>query len=375
MWHAYNLIRPTDIVRANTFRKVTHETNAITGARSIQTKRVNLTIRAEKLDYDAQMGELKVSGPVCVENDTAAMGSYHGLDLEVNRQFTLEKGAEGSQESWDAVALDMLKEATDIKKAASCWAVVMNEGMANICLLTQNQTLLRQRVEMSIPRKRTGHGADAHDKGMEKFYATTLSSLLRQMNFEELMKQEAPPPLVLGSPGFTAGAFLKYMQAEAWRKREQTLTKYAKESVLVVHTSSGHLHSLSEALKQQSVMSQLSDTKYGRESQFMERFMEELRKDNGRAWYGPREVIKAVDQGAVGRGGGVLLISNKLFRSNNIAERKKWVALVERVRQVEGGEVRVLSSAHESGKQLEGLGDIGALLTYPILDLDEDEEE
>lgn len=375
MWHAYNLIRPTDIVRAVTFRKVVQQTNAMTDARNIQTKRTTVSIRVEKLDYDAQIGELKVNGRVSAENEFVEMGAYHTLKLEVNRQFTLEKGEEGSEESWDTVALETLRDATDVKKAAQCWAVVLSEGMANICLLTENQTLLRQRVEMSIPRKRVGHGADAHDKGMEKFYSTTLSSMLRQMDFEEMIKADAPPPLILASPGFTAGTFLKYVQSSAWQKGDKSLTKYAKESVLVVHTSSGHLHSLSEALKQPAVISKLRDTKYGRETQLMERFMALLRQDDGRAWYGPQEVIKAVEQGAVGRGGGVLLISNQLFRSDDIAERKRWVALVERVRQVEGGEVRVLSSAHESGKKLEGLGNIGAILTYPIPDLDEDGDE
>lgn len=71
----------------------------------------------------------------------------------------------------------------------------------------------------------------------------------------------------------------------------------------------------------------------------------------------------------------MLLISNKLFRSQDVAVRKRWVALVEKVRNVEGGEVRVLSSAHESGKRLEALGDIGAILTFPLLDLDEEEVE
>lgn len=107
----------------------------------------------------------------------------------------------------------------------------------------------------------------------------------------------------------------------------------------------------------------------------MDRFFELLRLDDGRAWYGPREVERAVEKGAVGRGGGVLLISDKLFRANDVATRKRWVALVDRVAQVEGGEVRKLSSLHESGKRLEGLGNIAAILTYPLEDLDESEPE
>lgn len=58
----------------------------------------------------------------------------------------------------------------------------------------------------------------------------------------------------------------------------------------------------------------------------------------------------------------------------DVATRKKYVALVDKVKE-DGGEVRLLSSDHESGKRLESLGGIAAILTYPILDLDEDEEE
>jgi len=58
-----------------------------------------------------------------------------------------------------------------------------------------------------------------------------------------------------------------------------------------------------------------------------------------------------------------------------VKERRRWVKLVDQVRDVEGGEVRVLSSLHESGKRLEGLGNVAAILTYPLEDLDEDDGE
>jgi len=107
----------------------------------------------------------------------------------------------------------------------------------------------------------------------------------------------------------------------------------------------------------------------------MDKFCTLVRLDDGRAWYGPREVERAVDKGAVGRGGGVLLINNALFRAQHVGERRRWVALVDRVREVEGGEVRVLSSLHESGKRLEGLGGVAAILTYPLENLDEDDQD
>lgn len=122
-------------------------------------------------------------------------------------------------------------------------------------------------------------------------------------------------------------------------------------------------------------MSRLSDTQYAREAALMDRFMALLRSDDGRAWYGPKEVEEAVDRGAVGKGGGVLLISNELFRSQDSAVRARWVALVDRVKDKEGGEVRVLSSEHDSGRRLGALGGIAAILTFPLDELESEGEE
>lgn len=212
---------------------------------------------------------------------------------------------------------------------------------------------------------------------MAKFYQVTLESLLRQLDFNTSptasTSNEPVKPILLASPGFVAAGFQKHIQSVA--SMSIPALKRLLPSIVVVHSASGYLHSLSEVLQSPSVKALLADTKYARETKLMDDFMEHLRKDTNKATYGAREVEAAVDQGAVGRGGGVLLISNRLFRSQDVAERKRWVALVDRVRDVEGGEVRVLSSDHESGKRLDGLGGVAALLTFPIADLEFDSDE
>lgn len=259
-----------------------------------------------------------------------------------------------------------MQEAIREDKEGVIPAVVMQEGMANICLITEHQTILKQRVEVGIPRKRNGMAGD-HDKGLQNFYQTTFETLQRHVDILQ------PRPILLASPGFVAQGFQKYILDEASRTGDKALLAN-KSNLMVVHSSSGHLHSLNEVLKSPQVLSKLHDTKYARETRFMDEFMALLRKDDGRAWYGPSEVEQAVEKSAVGRGGGVLLISNSLFRSQQIGERKRWVRLVDKVKE-DGGEARVLSSDHESGKRLEGLGGIAAILTFPLEDLDEDEDE
>lgn len=269
----------------------------------------------------------------------------------------------------------MLEEACNTERRAELWAVVMGEGVANICLITEHQTILRQRVDVAVPRKRRG-GIDGHDRGLEKFYATTLSTLLRQMDLTSAASSASDKtvPLLLASPGFVAQTFLQYIKAEATRTTNKPLLALLP-SILVAHSSSHHVHALKEVMSSPALLSRLSDTKFARETALMDKFTTLLRQDDGRAWYGPREVERAVEKGAVGQGGGVLMISNALFRAQNVGERRRWVALVDRVRQVEGGEVRVLSSLHESGKRLESLGNVAAILTFPLEDLDEEEDE
>ena len=315
-----------------------------------------MTIRVTKLDFDALASQLHVSGRVAEENKHVKLGAHHTLDLELQRNFTLEKA-----DGWDSVALDILKESISQDAKAQLWAIIMQEGLANICLITDHQTILRQRVEVNLPKKRAG--SSDHDKALQKFYQQTYDTLLRQLDLSN------PKPLLLASPGFTASSFQQFIktQASTGDKRLKDLLP----RITVAHSASAHLHSLSEVLSSPAVTSKLSDTKFARETQLMDRFFSLLRADDARAWYGPRECERAVERGAVGKGGGTLLISNSLFRSQDIRTRHLWVKLVDEVKE-QGGEVRVLSSMHESGKRLEGLGDIAAILTFPIEDLDEE---
>ncbi|EKJ79480.1 hypothetical protein NXS19_003373 [Fusarium pseudograminearum] len=358
MWHAYNLILPSDIIHAHAIRKVTTTSN--TGSTASERVHTELAIKVKSTFFDPIISSLRVSGTVVAENPYVNLGSHHTLDLEVNRPFTIIK-----PEGWDSVARATLQETLSDDKDGAVAAVVMQEGLANICLITAFRTVLKVRVESVIPKKRDL--ASDQDAGMRRFYEKTLQTLLRTMDFSQSR------PLLLASPGFVAGDFKQYIANKGRDKADKVLTALAKQAT-VIHSNSGHVHSLNEILKSPEVLSGMKNMKFARETQYVDQLFERLKLDDGRAWYGTSVVEKAVNDGAVGPGGGVLLVNNSLFRSEDLATRKKYVALVEKVRS-DGGEARVLSSDHESGQRLSMLGDIAAILNYPMLDLDEDEEE
>ena len=54
-------------------------------------------------------------------------------------------------------------QACDPTATADLAAVVMQEGIAHVCLVTSSMTLVRAKIETSIPRKRKGMCAQ-HDK-------------------------------------------------------------------------------------------------------------------------------------------------------------------------------------------------------------------
>lgn len=360
MWHANNLIAVDDTVRAHAIRKVAKE--SVTGAASTERVHTDLTITVTSTFFDPGTSSLRVSGRVSAANTFVSTGQYHTLDLEINRPFTLWK-----KHGWDSVATEALRDALNQDRDGAVAAVVMDEHVANICLITDFQTVLRQRVSGPGGGKSAHAGSSKEEKATRRFFDTTLSALLRVIDFSQ------PRPLLIASPAFVATNFKQYIAEEGARLADKKLLGLAK-NVTVAQCANGSVHSLNEVLKKREVMALMKERKSISEAKYLDELAERIRNDDGRAWYGVKPVAKAVAEGAVGRGGGVLLVNNDLFRSQDIATRKQYVALVDKVKD-DGGDARVLSSDHQSGKRLEGLGGIAAILTYPMFDLDEEDGE
>jgi len=89
-----------------------------------------------------------------------------------------------------------------------------------------------------------------------------------------------------------------------------------------------------------------------------------------KAYYGYSHVNKANEELAIES----LLVTDELFRSSDVITRKKYVSLVESVRE-NGGKVFIFSSLHVSGAQLQQVSGVAAILRFPLPDLDELEED
>ena len=197
IWAAYNLVSTGDRVTCSTFRKV--QKVGATGTTSNTRVKLTLTVVVEKIDFEPkvfcvfssfsllrspvlffslQAGKLRLSGKVISDSPHIKRGAYHTLELEAPRKFTIGKN------EWDSVALDMVQEACDAKATADLAAVVMEMGLAHVCLVSKSMTITRARIELSVPRKRPG--SSQHDKQREKVLLVLLGfSVTHSFSFRQ----------------------------------------------------------------------------------------------------------------------------------------------------------------------------------------------
>ena len=318
--------------------------------------KISVTIRVAKVDFDPGSETMRVSGPCVVENAHIKMGAYHTLDLQLNKNFTITK------QLWDSIALDRMEEATNPERHADAAAVVMNEGVASVCLISGGMTHIRAKIEGSIPRKHKA-AVNSHDKAVTRFYENVLNAMVRHIPFDTVKA------IIIASPGFVRDQFMEYMLAETIRKDIRMVLEN-KLKFMLVHTSSGHVHALKEVLASEAVASKLADTKAAGEVRALNSFYEMMKMDPDRAFYGWKHVEAAQERQALG----TLLLVDDLFRSADIATRTTYVTLVDSVK-AQGVTVYIFSSLHPSGEQLLQLGGIAAILRFPLPDLEDLEDE
>ncbi|XP_044173942.1 protein pelota homolog [Acropora millepora] len=354
MWHAYNLIAVGDHLKSTTIRRVQNE--SMTGSVSSSKVRTTLTIAVEGIEFDTQACMLRIKGRNVEENQYVKMGAYHTIDLELNRKFTLIK------EYWDVIALERVEMACDPTQHADLGAVLLHEGLGHIILVTSSMTVVRAKIDMNVPRKRKGF-CSQHDKGLLKFYDALIQGILRHINFDVIKC------ILIASPGFVKEQFCDYMFQQALKSDWKAITENKSKFVLV-HSSSGHKHALKEVLSDPTVTARLAETKAAGEVKALDTFFSVLQTEPDRAYYGIHHVEKASEASAVE----TLLVTDELFRSTDLPTRKRYVKLVESIKD-NGGDVRVFSSLHVSGEQLGQLSGVAAILRFPMPEIDSEETD
>jgi protein pelota len=324
LWFLNNIIDKGDQIKGKTLRKL-----KVTEEASAERKKVFLAIQVEKVEFTAT--ELRVSGKVTEAPEDIPRGSYHTFAIEVGSTITIIKT------EWLGYQLDYLKEATTAKvpKIVLC---VFDREEALFAKLTRDGYEMLTTIKGKVTKKAV------QEKVKETFYESIVDQL------EQYDKRFELDKIILASPAFWKEDLYKVLGNQK-----------LKEKIIQATCSGVDETAIAEVLKRKETQEALRQERVSREMSIVEELFSKIAKQ-GPAAYGMKETAIAAEAGAVEH----LLVTDKIIQKAREAD--KFAALDKIMKQVDRakGKVWIVSTEHEGGKRLEGLGGIGAILRYKM---------
>ncbi len=330
LWYLSHIIDENDLVRGKTHRKIKVGDSA-KGGKTI-TKTITLTIRVEKVEFHKYSNILRVSGKIEEGTDDIAKGSYHTINVEPSVIITIIK------QRWLKYQLDKLKEAVK-EKAMKILICVLDREEACFAQMKRYGYEMMGEIKGDVQKK-----DDLEKKKKPSFYAEIIKQI---KDYDERMKLNT---IVIASASFWKEYLAKELKED----------KIKKKIIFATCSSSGK-NGIEEVLKRPEIISAIKDDMIIKEVNLVEDLFKEI-STNEKAAYGIKEVAKATELGAVKE----LLVTDFLIQKTR--EDGSYYKLDKIMKTVDDmkGKVHIISSEHEGGQRLNGLGGIGAVLRYCI---------
>ena len=252
------------------------------------------------------------------------------MEVKLNTPITIKK------QQWPKWAIKRLNQAIDASKKLSAIIIVLEDDTATIGLMRQFG------IEYYGPIKGHVSGKRIIDKNRQKNIVQFYDKVI-----ESIQKFDSIQNIVIAGPGFVKNDFYDYIKDK--------YKDLAKMSV-IESTGSGGRNGICEVLKKGTVEKLTSENRVAQEMGAINRLLTEIGKNSSKIAYGIKQTKNAINLGAVSE----LLILDTKVASENMGE---LMDMVENMK----GEVMVVSSEHEGGKQLESLGGMAAILRYEIV--------
>ena len=330
LWHLSHIVEVTDNVSSKTTRRIQDNTgDKLRSDRGVK-KTFYLGIDVESISFHLFTGKLRLTGVITRgPEDLIPLGSHHTLEVKLNTPLTIKKL------KWPNWALKRLKQAIDASKKLSAIIVVIEDDTATLGLMRQFGIEYYGPIKGNISGKRI---LDKNrNKNIVKFYETIIESINK---FDSIQN------VIVAGPGFYKNDFYDYLKD----KHKDLASKS-----IIENTGTGGRVGIHEVLKKGTVEKLTVENRVASEMFAVNSLLEEIAKNSSKVAYGVKECSEAINLGAVDK----LLILDNMVATNNLGQQ---MDMVENMK----GEVMVISSEHDGGKQLESLGGIAAILRYAL---------
>ncbi len=327
LWYLQSIIEPGDLVKGKATRKVKigDSENA-----KVTKKIFNLTIEAETIEFSATGHALRINGKIKEGPEDIPNDSYQSISLEEKSEFSLIKP------SWLSYQKQKLTEASE--KKYNYLILLLDREEAIFALTKKFGYTILVKTKGDVPKK-------SKETTINKDFHQELLKALEVYN-----DRHSPEAIVLASPAFYKDDLFKKIND----------TKLKSKIVLAI-ASSVDESALDEVLKRPELAVTLKNSRAREEQLYIEELLTAIKKE-GPAAYGEKEVLKASQAGAISS----LLITDDFIKKKR--ELQLFQPIEELMKHIDSlqGKVHLISSEHDGGKKLNGIGGIAALLRYKL---------
>ena len=330
LWYLNQIIETNDLVKGKTLRKIKigqEQQRKI----KIAKKSVFLQIQVEKVEFSKTSNILRVSGTIKQGPEDIPLGSYHTFNIEENTIIAIIK------QHWLKFQIDKLKEASKETKSKIL-----------ICVHDREEAYFALMKKYGYSLLSTIKGTVAKKADEQKVESTFYKDIIKQL--QEYDKRHNLNKIIIASPAFWKEDLMKELS-----------DKSLKDKIILATCSSVGENAINEVLKRPETEEALKQDRISKEFKVVDELLTEISKNN-LASYGLKETKNAAQAGAVK----TLLITDRFIQKRR--EENKYTEIEEMMKTVDKikGSIIVISSDHEAGKKLNGLGGIAAILRYKI---------
>ncbi len=329
LWSLSYLIEPGDIISARTFRKIKLGGDTDRDS-SVVKKPMFLSISVTKVEFHKYSSALRASGTIVSGPEDIPHGSHHTMNIEDGTIFELSKPQMLKYQR------DKLREATEEKPPKVLLLTHDREEAAFAVMKKYGYEMLAQ-VSGDVTKKdeQMAKTADFYDELLK-----ILTDYDTKYSFENI---------IIASPGFWKEYLMKKLPPQL-----------SKKCVPATVSAVGP-NGMNELLKRPEVKAVLDKQRAAGEMNMVEELLRRIGKEEPAA-YGLADTKDAVAAGAVSD----LLVTDGLIMAKRQEEKFHEIeVLMRKVDQMDGS-VHIISSEHDGGTRLDGLGGIAAILRYRI---------
>ncbi len=330
LWYLSNIIEPGDLIRGKTIRKI--KINKEGDRKTAISKRsIFLEIKVEKIEFHKYSNILRVSGKITKGPDDVSLASYHTFNLDENTVIGLKK------DNFLKYQIDRLKEASSLKQSKILICVLDREEVY-FALSKQFGYQLLTSFEGEVQKK------EMKTQIRNPFYSEIIKLL------EKYNEQYNPNNIVVASPAFFKEDLIKQLKNQELKKK-----------IVLATCSSVKENAINEVLKRPEVQLVLKKDRVTKEVNLVEELFKQIAV-NGKSAYGLKQIRNVADAGAVEK----LLITDTLIQKSRQQNTYAQIDYIMRLVDQMKGHIFIISSDHEAGKKLDGLGGVGAVLRYKL---------